>query len=62
MDRDIVVKGNPKVYKALKNQLVDVKNELERLQSASDVSDEWLDLIRLITVTMNGMKEGSNGE
>ena len=62
MDWEVTVQGNPRVYKALKNQLVDVKNELERLQSASDVSDEWLDLIRLITVTMNGMKEGSNGE
>ena len=62
MNRDIVVRGNPKVYKALKNQLGDVKNELERLQNASEVSDELLDLIRLITVTMNGMKEGFNGE
>ena len=60
MNRDIVVRGNPKVFKALKNQLGDVKNELERLQNVSEVSDELLDLIRLITVTMDGMKEGSD--
>lgn len=60
INRDIVVKGSPRVFKSLKNQLQDVKRELERLQSSSGVSEEWLDLIRLITVTLNGMKEELN--
>ena len=42
--RDIVVQGNPRVYKALKNQL-------------ANVDDELLDNIRLISITLNGMKE-----
>ena len=55
-NRDIVVVGNPRVYKALRNQLAAVLTELQRI-SAEPVSSELLDTIRLIAVTMNGMKE-----
>ena len=58
MKRDIVVQGNPRVYKALRNELAAVLNELRRIESGSDVSDELLDNIRLIAVTLEGMKEG----
>ena len=54
--RDVVVVGNPRVYKALRNQLAAVLTELQRI-SAEPVSSELLDTIRLIAVTMNGMKE-----
>ena len=57
MKRDIVVQGNPRVYKALRNELAAVLNELRRIESGSDVSDELLDNIRLIAVTLEGMKE-----
>ena len=59
LNRDIVVQGNPKVYKALKNQLAAVLEELRRIEAGGNVSDELMDNIRLITVTMNGMKEES---
>ena len=55
--RDILVQGNPRVYKALRNQLSAVLDELRRIESGGGVSDELLDNIRLITVTLNGMKE-----
>ena len=55
-NRDILVIGNPRVYKALRNQLAAVLKELQRI-SAEPVSSELLDTIRLIAVTMNGMKE-----
>ena len=35
--RDVVVQGNPKVYKALKNQLAEVLGELRRIQNGSAV-------------------------
>ena len=60
MNRDIVVQGNPKVYKALHDQLEKVLNELKRLESGSSLREELLDDIRLITVTLAGMKEGSD--
>ena len=57
LGRDIVVQGNPKVYKALRKQLAAVLDELSRIESGGSVRDELLDNIRLITVTLDGMKE-----
>ena len=53
--RDVVVQCNPRVYKALKNQLAEVLSELQRIENSS-VSDELLETIRLINTTLNGMK------
>ena len=53
--RDVVVQGNPRVYKALKNQLAEVLSELQKIENSS-VSDELLETIRLINTTLNGMK------
>ena len=44
LKRDVVVQGNPKVYKALRDQL-------------SAVLDEQLDTIQMITTIMKGMQE-----
>ena len=60
MNRDIVVQGNPKVYKALRDQLEKVLNELKRLESGSGLRAGLLDDIRLITVTLAGTKEESD--
>ena len=54
--RDVVVQGNPRVYKALKNQLVAVLDELRRIENGRPVDDELLETIRLITNTLDGMK------
>lgn len=59
LNRDIVVQGNPKVYKALKNQLAEVLEELKRIEAGGAVSDELLDNIELITITLAGLKEES---
>jgi electron transfer flavoprotein alpha/beta subunit len=56
LHRDVVVQGNPRVYKALRNQLAAVLDELRRIESGEEVSDDLLDTIQLITVTMDGMK------
>ena len=55
--RDIVVQGNPRVYKALRNQLHDVLVELNRVDGLIDGLDELLSTINLITITLNGLKE-----
>ena len=54
--RDVVVQGNPKVYKALKNQLAEVLTELQRIENGCAIDDELLITINLITTTLNGMK------
>ena len=35
--RDVVVQGNPRVYKALKNQLAEVLSELQRIENSSEI-------------------------
>lgn len=60
LERDIVVQGNPRVYKALRDQLAAVLTELQRIEDAGGVTDELLELIELITVTLNGMKGEQN--
>ena len=57
LNRDIVVQGNPRVYKALRDQLAAVLGELRRMEAGGGVDDELLATIRLITVTLGGMKE-----
>lgn len=56
LNRDVVVQGNPRVYKALKNQLAEVLAELKKIENSSAVNDELLSTIRLITVTLDDMK------
>lgn len=60
LERDIVVQGNPRVYKALRDQLAAVLTELQRIENAGGVTDELLELIELITVTLYGMKGEQN--
>ena len=48
LGRDIVVQGNPKVYKALKDQLAAVLDELKRIEAGQSVDDELLENINLI--------------
>ena len=54
--RDVVVQGNPRVYKALRNQMAEIYGELKRLEKCSGENDELLYTIQLIAQTMNGLK------
>ena len=54
--RDVVVQGNPRVYKALRNQMTDIYEELKRLERCSEANDELLYTIQLIADIMNGLK------
>lgn len=55
-NRDVVVQGNPRVYKALRNELAVVLAELQRIASGQPVDDDLLITIELIAMTMDGMK------
>ena len=52
-EKEIVVNGNPRVY-------IDVYEELKRITGAGEIDDVLLEVIELIAVTMNGMKEDNN--
>lgn len=57
LGRDIVVLGNPKVYKALKDQLAAVLDELKRIEAGAGVDEELLANINLITKTLYGLNQ-----
>lgn len=57
LDKDVVVQGNPRVYKALRDQFAAVLDELRRIEAGAGVDDELLDTINLIASIMEGMKE-----
>ena len=63
MCRDIVVQGNPRVYKALKTEFATVRAELKRIEAGKGVDDELLSVIELISIILGGLKgEDANGE
>ena len=54
MQQDIIVNsGNPRVFKALRNNLTEV---LDELKNKKEVTDEMLEIIKLITVTLQELK------
>jgi len=57
--KDVVVQGNPRVFKALRNQLADVLSELQRIEAGGEINDELLDLIEMIADILGGLKEES---
>lgn len=56
MNRDIVVQGNPRVYKQLKVNLEMVLSELKRIENGAKIDAELLETIRLINTTLYGLK------
>lgn len=54
--RDVVVQGNPRVYKALKNQMAVIYEELKRLEVYSTDNDELLYTLQVIAITLDGLK------
>ena len=57
LEKDVVVQGNPRVYKALRDELTAVLDELRRIEAGQSVNDELLDTIQMIAIIMNGMQE-----
>ena len=63
LNQDVVVQGNPRVFKALKTELSAVLTELQRIEAGTGVDDELLSVIELISVILGGLKgEDANGK
>lgn len=60
--QDVVVQGNPRVYKALRNELAAVLLELRRIEAGQGVDEELLNDIELITVILGGLKGEEDGK
>lgn len=59
LDKEVVVQGNPRVYKALRDQLATVLAELRRMEAGTAADGDMLETIQLIANIMDGMKEGN---
>ena len=59
INKEVVVQGNPRVFKTLRNQLAEVLAELQRIETGGVANDELHDLIEMIADILGGMKEES---
>ena len=55
LQKDIIVYGNPRVFKGLRNRLDDVCCELKRINDASNLSIELISLLKQIQITVERM-------
>ena len=61
LNREVVVQGNPKVFKALKHQMTRIYEELKRLESVSDDNEELLIVVEMVAKIMKGMVNEYDG-
>ena len=60
-ERAVTVYGNPRVYKALKNQMTGILTELKRIRTGDPVDEDLKEIIKMMNLIMDGMKEGKRG-
>lgn len=55
LNRDVIVQGNPKVFKALKNQMMLIYEELKRTEVITSDNEEMLITLHSIMQIMEGL-------
>ena len=61
LNREVVVQGNPKVFKALKHQMTQIYEELKRLDAVSNDNEELLIVVEMVAKIMKGMANEYDG-
>ena len=61
LDTEVVVQGNPRVFKALRNQMVEILTQLHRIEAGAAPDAELVEVIHFIAKIMEGMKEDTDG-
>ena len=61
LQRDVVVAGNPRVYKALKNQMEKLYLDFSKVCCATPISPEALHILEYLTKIYNDMKTCNGG-
>ena len=54
--KEVVIQGNPRVFKALRDQLAAVLKELRRIDAGNSIDDELLETNQMIASIMDGMR------
>lgn len=60
LTNSVMVQGNPRVFKALRDSMAAIHAELQRIEAGSGLNDELLEVIRFIAKIMDGMKEDTD--
>lgn len=60
LNRDVIVQGNPKVFKALKNQMMLIYEELKRTEVITSDNEEMLITLHSIMQIMEGLVESDD--
>ena len=61
LEQEIVVQGNPRVFKALRNQMTEILTQLQRIEAGATPDAEMVEVIRYLAKIMDGMKEEPDG-
>ena len=59
MGREVVIQPNPRVYKALRNELMSLGDELKRVETVSQVNDDFLSVMNMALTILSCMNEVS---
>lgn len=59
LQRDVKVQGNPRVYKALRNELTSLCEELKRVEAVGQVNDDFLSVLNMAFTILSCMNEVS---
>ena len=57
LERDVVVQPSSRIFKALRDQMTEILEELKRIESGASVDDELLATIKTVAETYNGLEE-----
>ena len=57
LQRDIVVIGNPRVYKALRDKVTEILEELKKSRGNDEINVETLIAIQAVTEVLNGLNK-----
>ena len=60
LQREVVVVGNPRVYKGLRIQMEAIHDDLQPISTERFIDDELIDRVEQITIIMKSMKEDAN--
>ena len=61
LDTEVVVQGNPRVFKALRNQMAEILSQLQRVEAGASPDAELMEVMRYLAKIMDGMKEEPDG-
>jgi hypothetical protein len=59
LNREIVVQGNPRVFKALRNELTSLCEELKKVETVGQVNEEFISVLTMALTILSCMNKAS---